>query len=896
MTQWLRRLALLFPANRRRKECDLEEELQSHLELATDDSEPGNEALSAARRQLGNQTIIRESTRSTWGWEPVESLFRDVLYGVRGLRRTPVFTIAAILTLALSIGANTAIFSLLNAIVLRTLPVHAPQQLSFVEIKTPHGSNNRWFSQPLYEQMKSALPQGAQLAALTMWPQGGEIGTGEGSRPGSAQLVSLNFFSVLGVAPALGRDFSSRDNNAALISYRYWVRQFGGSPSVLGKTIRFKGTPVTVVGVTPREFLGINPGEAPDLWLPVGLQHEVRYHQNFSFGKQDGEWKPWSNQPYIRWLSLIVRAPAGSISAATTTRLEHVFEAYAAAALPALTDAEDREQTRALRLVFPPASKGFTYLGERSARPLFALLCGVVLVLLIACANLTGLLLTRSAARGREMTIRLSLGASRGRLARQAFIEAFLLSGAGGLLGAGFSFEMSHLLLRWSSPSPDPVPLYLALDRNVLLFCAGTILFATLLLGLLPALASARTELAETLKAHSGSIATSSLRWGRALIAGQVACCFVLLYATGLLVHSLVNYLNLQLGFRTDHLLSVYIDPMSTGYTEAQLAPLYDRILQEVRSSPGVAGAALSFCDLLENCISSTDIYIDRRHANGVVQENTVSPGYFSTIGMTLVRGRLFNDGDHMKTPAVVIVNQTMARKYFPNTNPIGRRIAYGAGPNDSQYEIVGVVQDARINNVHEPAPPMVYHSLTQQIGFAGTLAVHVSGTTADTAAMLKAVLHQTAPNLPVGRIVSVRESLHENLNNERLVARLAGCYSFLALVLACLGLYGVTAYQVTRRVKEIGIRIALGANRAQVLRAIIYRVALLPVAGLACGIPIALLVSRAIRSQLYGVSAFDSQMLLLASAALLLSSVLASLVPAERATRIDPTIALRYE
>lgn len=825
----------------------------------------------------------------------IEDLAGDTHFALRTLRRSPGFTAAAVAILALGIGANSAMFSLFDAVLLRMLPVPDPQQLHLVRVA---GSENATeaVSFPMFQQFREALAGSAEVftqtrpTALHASIEGGAL------EPVAAQLVSGEYFSVLRVRPALGRVLTMDDNRAlglhpvVVISHAYWQRRFGGRDAVLGSSVLLNGAPFTIVGVAERGFFGATVGESPEVWVPLLMQAEVRYAQNAYSSNADTR-KPWPPQEGIRWLDAVVRVPDANQVKAVEAKLNVLYR----------RDQEREGQSRNERerrlllerkLVLEQGGQGLSSLRRRFSKPLTVLTMMVGLALLTACANIAGLLLSRAVARQREIAIRLSIGASRGRLIRQFLTESVVLAAMGGLAGFGLAAWCTEAL-----PRMVGLNVQLAVDLRLFAFTAGVALLTGLLFGLAPAFRLATVAPGAALKA-SGSGAGQSRRitLGRALVVVQVALSLLLVTGTALLARTLWNLVNADLGVDTMHVVTVRIDPQAAGYSPAQLPALYSQLTERVRALPGVRSVSLAVSSIAGGGTVSSGInvpgYTPGPRENMQVDENLIENGYFETVGMALVEGRSFDSRDSESGQKVAVINETMARRYFGGQSPIGRTYGYGS----LQFQIVGVVRDARVRGPRAAVRPMAYRPIQQEMDYARSLEIRTQADPRAVAAELRKVAAEVAPRLPIQEVGTIAERVHRQVAQERLIAQIAAFFGLLALLLACIGLYGLMSYGVARRRAEMGIRIALGAARTSVVWLVLREALLLAGAGLAVGILLVLAAGRVLSSLLFGVSPTDPATVLATLLLMLMVAVVAAYVPARRAAQVDPATALRQE
>jgi predicted permease len=836
----------------------------------------------------------------------MNDLIQDLRYALRQLRTNPGFTAVAVLTLALGIGANTGVFTLVNAVLLRSLPVPSPEQLFLVTENDWRPRNTR-FSYPMFQEARAAMPRNSELAAIS-WPARFYASFG-GGQPEmvTGQLVSGNYFQTVETHAAFGRLLSEDDDRVvggspvAVISYGCWERRFGSEPNVIGRKLVVNGMPLQVVGVAMQGFFGAQVGTAPEFWLPTAMQSTVRYAQHYSESEEAKMDDPWVPQPGIRWLQFIIRVKDPKGASQTSAALNQVFRLHLERSAADIKDPQERQSILRTRLELHPGGRGLPTLREDFSGPLVALMAVVGIILLIACANLANLLLARAAAREREIAVRLSIGASRARLVRQLLVECVLLSLCGTVLGSAVAYWLSDVLPRWASSGSSPIPLSLTPDANVLLFSAAIAVLTGIAFGLAPALQGTRVEPIQALKAGGRAVPAGmgsgwSLR--QTLVSLQVALSLVLLVGAGLFVRTLRNFTNLDPGFDRDHLVTVELDTHLTGYSQSQLSSLYRRLIEQVEAVPGVRSASLLSCELASGCGDASDIYLpDVPHSNGETdaQERRVSQHFFATTGIPLVEGRSFADSDTEKGPQVVVVNQAFVRDFLHGKDPIGQYYGYDAA-NPYRFQIVGMVRDSRVNDIHQDAPPTIYHSLSQDVIDVESLTVRTFGDPAQLVATTREIVRSVDPNLPVGASSTIADVVSNSLAQQKLIARLTAIFGGLVLGLACLGLYGVMSYTVAHRTSELGIRLALGASRGGVLWLVMRQSAALAGAGIAVGLLLSFLSARTVSSLLFGLSPYDPATMFAAATVLLAVSLASGLRPAWRAARVDPMVALRYE
>jgi len=828
----------------------------------------------------------------------MSTLLQDVRYGLRALARNPGFTAIAVLTLALGIGAGTAVFSLVNAILLRSLPVPNPQELRVIRwtgddvrmtsLNEPLAtiSGNRMsahsVTHPAFLHLRE---QGAALADIFGFQPLQDITIRVKSETFAAQgmMVSDNFFSGLGVRPFIGRLFDPREGFAGattqvVITYDWWERHFVHDPGVLGQTVELDGTGFTIVGVLPHGFSGVVPGDPSEFYVPMAAQSQFLYRpitENFHW--------------FVR---LMARLRPGVSDAQLRATLDIAFAHDASVIM------------KEPRMLMEPGRGGLAIDRNNYRKPLLLMLGVVGLVMLVACANLAGLSLARGAAREHELAVRAALGAGRSRLIRQSLTESLVLALLGGGLGVLVAVWGKTAISRLLAGSADGLHYDLSLDLTVLGFSLATALVTALLSGLLPALRAGRVDPLGGLKSR-GALGAPRLRAGKVLVAAQVCLSLLLLTGAGLYVRTLVNLTHIDAGFSTERLLLFQLNPGGAGYDDvARRTTFYAQVQDSLSALPGVRGATFLGNPLLYNSGWSGAFFFPDRSAgyteNMQSYRLTVGETFFATMGIPVLQGRGLSAADAEGAPWVVVVNETFAREYSPDKNPLGRTVHILI----ADWRIVGVCRDAKYLNVKEAAPPTVYFPF-RQISYMLSMrnnyrnAYFALRTALPPMALTTAARKAVAaidPNVPLANITTQEAVRDKNINQERLLATLCGALAGLALLLSCIGLYGLMAYHVARRTREIGIRVALGATRQNIAGPILREALLLGGIGVAVGVPAALALSRLIKSQLYGVEPSDPFTLVAAVLALLLVALGAAWIPARRATRVDPMVALRYE
>ena len=912
MSGWLRRLF-----GRTKLDRDLENEIRFHVEAhARDLMAEGVSPDEARRRALaafGGLEPIKERARDARGTRWIDDAVLDWRHAFRSLRRQKAFAGAALLSLSVGVGANTAVFNVLNALLLRPLPVAAPARLLYVERVRPvapgRNDEKRRFSYPAFERYAKALAsRDTTLAAmssttrmqLTLGPAGdadAELVLG--------QVVSGNWFDVMGVSSAAGRLLTADDDLAgggravAVISHGFWIQHFAGDRSAIGSTIRLNGTAVTIIGVTAPRFEGFIVGEPVDVWVPIGMQQAVRYASNADVDGQADMSKPWRTQEYISWLTLVARvrppAPIAGANAVVAATFQRELKASAA-------DIQDPEQ-RAFALResarLAPGARGISDIRDQFGAAVEVLMATVALVLLVACANLAHLLMARNAARAREFAVRLSLGAGRGRLVRQLLTETMMLAMLGGAASLLVAVAGSRALLVLASAGPTPLPLDVSLQPQIVGFAALVAVLTGLLVGLLPAIRFSRPNVSDAMKSGGRVIDRglgSRLPLGRMLLVAQVALSLVLVVGATLFVRTLHNLLTTDPGFRAAHVVLARFDPRMAGYSAATLPALRVRLLDAARAIPGAQAAAVAMCGSLANCQSVNNIDVPgRKQGVGTdtdVQEDYVDAAYFNTLGMTFVAGRDFLPSDTETAQPVAIVNEAMVRHFFGDVNVVGREFYQG-----KTYRIIGVVHDSHINGLRADPPRMAFYPYSQHPDVPmRNLYVRAEGDAPVVAQQLRAVLRSVDRGIAVREMVTLSDLADRSVARERLVSSLTGIFGGLAIAVACLGLYGSVSYSVARRTNEIGVRLALGATPVHVRWLVLRETLGLVGAGCAVGLLLAIPSLEVIAGLLYGLTPRDPATLAGAAAGVIVIGVMVASLPAWRASRLDPLVALRLE
>jgi macrolide transport system ATP-binding/permease protein len=923
MIPWFRKLTWWL--RRRRMEDQLREELEFHMaEEAAEregDGLPAEQASWAARRDLGNMTLLKEDTRTLWTWIPLEQFAQDLRYAVRMMLKHRAFTVLAALSLALGIGANTAIYSFMDSILLRSLPVSEPESLVALQWRArSRGPNGEWvmhsgdgrtwpdaagvmgpiFPYPAFERLRDVPDSGVSIL-FGYFPAGelnvivkgaAELATG--------QYVTGDFFRGLGVAPAAGRMLLRGDDRTdappvAVISMAYSQRRFGGPANAIDQPILINNVAFTVVGVTPSEFFGVDPSVLPHVYLPL--------HAGMLLDPRDfGQKLP---DPNYYWLQMMGRLRPGVTLAQAQAALAGPFAQWVTT-----TAGNDRERANLPVLRLAEGGGGLDSLRRQYSKPLYVLLAMVGLILAIACANTANLLLARSAARNREMAVRLSLGAGRFRLVRQLLTESVLLASISGALGIFIAMIGIRVLTRLLANGQEAFTLHAELNWHVLGVTLGLSLLCGMLFGLAPALQATRPALIAALKDRSVT-AASGTRWRgliprpsltQALVAAQIAISMLLLVAAGLFVRTLSNLHSVQLGYNREGVLLFELNAPQAGYAEARVIAFYDDIRRRLREVPGVREVSVSHASLVR-AGRSHPITVNGQQVDRSTRILFAGPRFLATMQIPLLRGREFEERDRQGAQPVVVISDEFARINFGDQDPIGRQIEIGGSlrveGKPTVLEIVGIARAARYGGLKGKNPPVVYVPYAQVPPTAMrqlTFALRTDGDPIGLAPAVRQVVRDADARVPVNNVKTQAADIDQTINQEIVFARLCTTFAVLALVIACVGLYATMAYTVARRTSEIGIRMALGARRPTVIWMVLREVCALVLIGLAISVPIVMGTSRLIKSFLFEMTPNDPRALMLAVAVLASSALLAGYGPARRASRVDPMVALRHE
>jgi predicted permease len=907
--RWLDKFKLRIRTLFRREqlESELHREFEFHLrEQIAENLARGmsaEQARFAALRTVGPLSQIQERCRDQRGLHLIETTMQDVRYALRSLRKNPGFTLVAVLSLALGTGANMAIFSLIDSVLLRSLPVSDPQQLVFV--RTNRGKvGNLMVSKTVLnrdvEQMRKLAMQLDGIASYDDFARANVSFAGHSELvPG--EFVSGTYFTVLGVSAQAGRTLMVADDREsgnlgagwpAMISDGYWLRRFGRDANVIGKRIEVNTIPFVIVGVMSRDFYGLSLEERPDILMPLMAHTQVvSGSPSAGFPRADDS----AGQVFAR----LKRVPWTKAAAELTVifRQSELNEKD--------LSATDRDWLAKRYIEFDPAVRGSSMLRQRFANPLRALMVAVALVMLIACANIASLLLAKAGARQREIAVRLSLGSSRRRLVRQLLTESLILSALGCAFGVAFAVAARRVTLTLGGASS--AGLTMNWDIRLLVFLVGTCVLNALLFGLVPALRVTKVDPNEVLRSAQAKQPSGRLPLGRVLVTAQLATSLVLLVGAALFLGTLRNLCRVDLGFNTENLLMATLDPRLAGFDNPRVVTLYSQVLDDVKRLPSVRSATL-----MNNRLFSGRAFLLAARVVGYVPQPgedlsnswtltltySVGPRFFSTLQMPMVEGRDFTEADKEGAPPVVVINEAMAQHYFRGKDPIGQKVAFGSG--EKTAEIVGVVRNAHYFDVQDEKQATIFTPLLQveigEFGSEETLIARTNGSPANVATDVRSIVHRIDPNLPLFDLTTMTEQVTGDLSTPRLMATLSSFFGALALVLSAIGLYGVLAYGVTKRTSEIGIRMALGADRSSILKLVMGETSQIILIGVLAGIVLSWIASRLIKSMLYGLSAHDIRVFAFSAAVLAVIALLAAALPARRAVRVDPMAALRYE
>ena len=843
----------------------------------------------------------------------MNTLWKDFRYALRGFRKSPLFTAVAILSLSFGIGANTAIFTLLDQVLLRLLPVKEPSQLVLFSTRGSHYGSNWGMNAISYPMYKDFSENNKVFSGMfCRFPVPTSLGFGNHTERVAGELVSGTYFPVLGVGATLGRTLLPEDDvtpgghPVAVLSYSFWRTRFAGDRGILGTSVTVNGRKFTIIGVAQQGFDGVEVGSSTKLFIPIMMKAQIT---PFWDGMKDRR---------MHWVNAFGRLRPGVSIEQARASLQPLMHSMLEMEVkePAFRNAAEYTRQEFLRssMDLLPGSRGRSYLRMRLSTPLWLLMGVTGAVLLMACANLANLLLARASARQKEIAIRLAVGASRSRIITQLLVESFVLSAIGAIVGLVFAYWADHLLLKaYLAADANDLTISTAPDLRILGFTFGVMLLTTLLFGLIPAWQASRPAVAPTLKDQAGAVVGGGhVLLRKSLVIAQVALSLLLLIGAGLFLRTLGNLKNLGPGFSPERLVGFNLDPALNGYTPERVKLFYQKLVDDVASVPGVKSVGLAQERILQEDDWESSMTIEGYNAKpGQAAEpymNSISPNYFTTLGVPVLKGRDFTtkDVNQIKhgpekddmSPTTIMINETFAKKYFAQRDPVGLHVGFGADPGTkTDMEVIGVVKDIKYTNLRDDIPPQAYIPYLAN-DHVGSMTVYVR-TTLEPGELMPAVRQKVQAldaNIPIYGMRTTEEQIDNSLRTERLVASLSSAFGFLATILAVVGLYGVMAYTVTRRTREIGIRMALGAIQGNVLWMVMSEVLLLIGIGVAVGLPIAVGLTRLVQNQLYGLAPHDPFTLLLSTFVLTGVAAMAGFFPALRASKVDPIRALRYE
>lgn len=915
---------------RQKEDRELHEELQAHLEMLVEENKlrgmPEEQARRAANLKFGGIAQTAEAYREARALYFVQTFLQDLRYALRMLRQAPGFAAVVIVSLALGIGVNTAIFSAIDAVMLRMLPVEDPQQLVMLEwhaSKWPEkyvedlegssfgnehdGQSSYSFTYAQYQQFKNQNHVFSSTFAFAANSDAVNVGIDGRAESAVIQGVSGNYFAGLGTQAVVGRTILPEDDQEsapaiAVVSNSFWMQKLGASREIVGKTIVVNGLPITIVGVAPPDFFGLEPGSSPDLFIPLAKYSAEQARQGPTYNGLS-----FLTDPKLWWTGVVGRLRPGVSTQQAQSELQVMFDQNLNAMVPTPAPVKP-----ALRII--PVKQGLDSLRRQFSSSLLLLMMMVGAVLLIACGNVAALLLTRANARQREIAVRLALGARRGRLIRQLLTESVLLACCGGLFGLFIATWAGRVLLALLSSGRGKINLELHLDFRVLAFTAVVCIVSGILFGLVPALRATRTELVSSLKQPISGSSAGRLTTGKILVAGQVALCLLLLVSAGLLLRTLNSLQGQDLGFNRRNILLFTVRPGLNGYKSTALDNYYLELQRRIQGIPGVQAVTFSDRNAIGAGSSSTSAKILGYAENGRgvdFYRHVVGPNYFQTLAIPMRLGRPLGEQDTRTAPLAVVINQKFVDKYMHGDNPLGHEIVFNAKGHPARYQIVGMTSDVKYARIREEAPPTVYFSHAQIFAATGGyqqdapgfswpfMTFSVKSPLAGQSVLLADIRSELAAldkNVPMVDVKTETQIISQVLFLDRTFAALSSAFGFLALLLACVGLYGTMAYAVARKTNEIGIRMALGAERHAILGMVLRETAAIVVTGIAVGVPAAWIASSLLKTRLFGLTPHDPWSIGISVAATLLVTMIAGYIPARRASRVDPMVALRYE
>jgi predicted permease len=900
------KLLNLLPGRRRRMDRELEKELRYHIDRRVDDLLRSGLSEADARRQValefGGVPQIREAVRDTWLWRWLDNGSRDLRYAGRLLRRSPVFAATALLSIALGIGSSAAVFSLIDQVLLRPLPVSEPGRLVHFKWQGSTLSTTWGYNYVNSYPLCRELQEQRQIfdGVICRHPATVSVAAGQQPQQVRAEIVSGSYFSVLGVQPVLGRLIDASDDvdpggqPVVVVGEHYWRNHLASDPGVIGRKVSVSGFPMTVIGVAPASFVGMDPLMVPSLWMPITMAPQA--------GNVDAYWNHLMNRR-AAWLHVFGRVRPGMTIDAAKTGLEPWFQAMLAnepntEGFPNVS-ADQRRAFFSTTFDLEPVPGGLS--GSRHAfqRPLWVIMAGSIILLLLASLNVAGLLLARGAARAREFTTRMAVGATRGRIAGQLLVESMLIAIAGGTLGLLAAPAVSRVML-WFLPQNDDI--VLRIDGRVLVFAFIASTITAVVCSLAPALQTRRTPLVASLTDRSRVAAGGSVRLRKVLVSGQLAFTLVLLVGSGLFVQTVAR-LHGNLGFDSENLVTATVDPPANGYSEKDAERVIREVLQRLQSVPVVERAAVANSSMLTGGMASNSVTIqsDRRFAaDRAVARMRVGPGFFAALGMPVIAGRDFDErdvrpaGDEPRAYQSVIVSESFVRRYFQDQNPIGAHIGMGNRPDTkTTIEIIGVVKDFSRRTLRDQQVETMFLQYFDNQSADGTFYLRIRGGAESAFDAIRAAVAQVDPALPV-RLTAFADQIEQSLRTERMLASLSSAFGTLALLLAVIGLYGVMAFVVTQRTQEIGLRMALGASRSAAVWLIMRDAVVMIAGGTLIALPAVWALRRFVEAELFGVSSLHAPTIAVAGAVLALVGLSAALLPACRAASVNPTDALR--
>ncbi len=888
-------------------EEQLDDELRYHLERDTarniESGMSPEDARYEALKTFGGVDQSKEECRDAWGVRLVENILQDIRYSIRLIIKNPTFSLLAILTLMLGIGANTAIFSLLDAVMLRSLAVREPDRLVLFGKAESGGASLGFpndscdlFSYPFYvktREHKDVFEDVASQLSMT-WTVHGKVNNSGDPEKLDVQLVSGNYFSLLGINASHGRMISEEEDKTigahpvAVVSYAWWQNHLGNDPAAIGKTIQIEDVAYTIIGVAPRNFIGTTIGEAPNAWIPLAMEPKL----------PPAHWKT-RDKSMFRSLYLIGRLRNGVDTAQANASVNLLFKQFLQQEVGAQPSDERVQDIQRASIELTPAGKGLLGIRRDFAMPLKILMGIVAVVLLISCANVANLFLARAASRQKEFGVRMALGANRIQLIRQMLIESLMIAVLGAIGGIVIAWWGSSLLIVMASTQAQALPLDVSPNIKILAFTLLTAFFSVLIFGVAPALRSTKLDLNSGLKDGKGTVhTTSQSRLAKSFVVAQVALSLLLMIGAGLFVRTLINLQSIPTGFNQQNATIFMIDTSTAGLKDEEYPALMREVEDRVRNIPGVQANSFSFFVFNQGGWSNPVITRDESTPQGEARDanqNLVGDEWFTAMGVPLIAGRTFTRTDTDKSQNVAVVSETFAQRFYPNVSPIGKRF----GPSEKEkdkWEIVGVVKDVKYHSLTENPKPMVYYPHSQGSQAVGNFVVRFTGPADSVIKQIRQTIRSVNNNLPVDEVVTLSDHVNRSLVQQTLTSRLALFFGLLALMVSCIGLYGVLSYSVTQRRNEIGVRMALGASTFEVLKLVLGDGLKLTLIGVVLGLASAYGLTRLVKTLLFGVKSLDLVTFVGVAGLLILVSLIASYIPARRATKVDPLIALRSE